>query len=309
MPEVSVIVPTKDRLPYLRQSVPLFLSHAEVGEVVIVVDGCSDETIEYVKEASAADGRIRYVDNRQNRGLPYSRNKGAELASCEYSFTAEDDLELAPGFFATLFGHMKQENADVIAARNIFRFEGESKEAAIARTDRLAKAPIDRRLAIVRVEVNTGSDRLQPLLPAPMLARTDLLRKVGWDTRFRGNFWREESDFQLSAVAAGYRLAYCPHAMSFNMLIDNDRGGVHASWGTRRVALIVENNWRFLGKHKQLIAREFGIRSRVVSLAQFVPWITYREIIFPRLAHLKKIILRAGRRRPPAGLSPSGGSR
>jgi GT2 family glycosyltransferase len=269
----------------------LFLSHPEVKEVVIVVDGCSDGTIEYVKEASAADSRIRYVDNVQNKGLPYSRNKGAELACCEYSFTAEDDLELSPGFFATLFDHMRQANADVISGRNIFRFEGESKEAAIARTDRLTKAPIDRRLAIVRVEVNTRSDRLQPLLPAPMLARTDLLRKVGWDTRYRGNFWREESDFQLSAIAAGYRLAYCPHAMSFNMLIERDRGGVHASWGTRRVALIVQNNWRFLGKHRRLIAQEFGIRSRAACIAQFLPWITYREIIFPRLAHLKKIIV------------------
>ncbi len=101
MPDVSVIVPTKDRLPYLRQAIPMFLGHAEVKEIVIVVDGCSDGTLDYVKELSAADRRIRYFDNVQNKGLPYSRNKGLELASCEYAFTGDDDLELSTGHRST----------------------------------------------------------------------------------------------------------------------------------------------------------------------------------------------------------------
>ena len=49
----------------------MFLAQAEVEEVVIVVDGCSGGTLEYVKQASASDKRIRYTDNVINRGLPF----------------------------------------------------------------------------------------------------------------------------------------------------------------------------------------------------------------------------------------------
>lgn len=97
MADVSVVIPTEDRLPYLRQAIPMFLSHPEVREVIVVVDGCLDGTLDYIKAASAADARIRYHDNIQNKGLPYSRSKGIELACYEYVFTGEDDLEPSGG--------------------------------------------------------------------------------------------------------------------------------------------------------------------------------------------------------------------
>lgn len=290
MPEISVIVPSKDRLAHLKQAIPMFLGHAEVREIIIVVDGCSDGTLEYVKEMSAADNRIRYFDNVQNKGLPYSRNKGIELAGCEYAFTGEDDLELSSGFFATLFAHLKQTNADIISGRNIFRFEKESKADAIARSDRTPGASIIKSMAGIRVDAPSPSDIIQPLLPAPMLARTDVFRKIRYDPGYRGNAWREESDFQLSARESGFRLAYCPHAISFNVIIENDRGGVHSSAGMQRLSWIIKNNWRFISKHADTIAREFGITNRATYIIKFAAWIIYRELIFPKLVSVKQFI-------------------
>lgn len=285
-----MIVPTKDRLPYLRQAIPMFLGHAEVKEIVIVVDGCSDETLEYVKEISSADDRIRYFDNVQNKGLPYSRNKGIELASCEYAFTGEDDLELSSGFFATLFAHLRQTNADIISGRNIFRLEKESKADAITRSDRMTGASIIKGMAGVRVDAASPSDIIQPLLPAPMLARTDVFRKIRFDPEYRGNAWREESDFQLSARESGFRLAYCPHAISFNVIIENDRGGVHSSGRVRRLWWIIKNNWRFINKHAETVAQEFGITNRAAYIMRFAAWIIYRDLIFPKLVNVKQLI-------------------
>src|ERR1700743_577401 len=75
MTEISVVIPTKDRLPYLRKAIPMFLGTDEVKEVVVVVDGCTDGTLAYIQAASESDPRIRYTDNVVNRGLPYSRNR------------------------------------------------------------------------------------------------------------------------------------------------------------------------------------------------------------------------------------------
>ena len=119
MPKVSVTIPTKDRVEFLQKAVPMFLSHAEVGEVIVIVDGCQDDTLEYVRKIAEIDRRVRYVDNGQNLGLPYSRNRGSDVATFEYVFTGEDDLELTDGFFATLISHMEASSADIISPRNI----------------------------------------------------------------------------------------------------------------------------------------------------------------------------------------------
>lgn len=283
MTDVSVVIPTKDRLPYLRHAVPMFLGYPEVREVIVVVDGCSDGTLDYIKAASATDARIRYFDNVQNRGLPYSRNKGIDLARCEYVFTGEDDLELSNDFFSTLFAHMGESGADIISGRNVFRLERESKENAIIRTSRLSGPSINKKLITVNVAIDTRSDVRQPLLPAPMLGRTDLFRKVRFDDGYSGNFWREESDFQLAAVEAGYRLVYCPHAISFNLTIENDHGGVHATHGMRRVRSIVKNNWKFINKHRRGIAQEFGVTNLRAYIVRFAMWKVYWEVVDPNI--------------------------
>ena len=288
MADISVVVPTKDRLPYLRRAIPMFLAQREVKEVVVVVDGCTDGTLEYVRAASANDNRIRYVDNVTNRGLPYSRNRGIELAECEYAFTGEDDLEMPGNFFTTLLAHMQETGADIIAARNIFRSERETAAQSIARADRIRGPAIDRRSVMVHTGMKTTADQEQPLLPAPMLARTELFRKIKFDDTYRGNAWREESDFQLTALEAGYKLFYCPHVLTFNIEIENDRGGVHTTSGFKRVHWVVRNNWLFMQKHRDLISREFDAGNLRVYIIKFAIKRTYNSAILPRLVACKR---------------------
>jgi GT2 family glycosyltransferase len=290
MAEISVVIPTKDRLPYLRKAVPMFLAEKEVAEVVVVVDGCSDGTLDYIKAASESDPRIRYTDNIVNKGLPYSRNRGLGLARCEYAFTGEDDLELSGNFFATLLAHLEETGADLISGRNIFRGEREDVATAIARTDRIPGPTVNRRTLMVHVDMKTDGDQEQSLLPAPMLGRTDVFRKVRFDDSYHGNAWREESDFQLSAREAGYKLVYCPHAISFNLQIENDRGGVHATWGFERLAWQVRNNWKFVQKHREIISREFDAGNRYAYIATFTVQRLAR-LLFATLVEWKQRVL------------------
>lgn len=285
---ISVVIPTKDRVQWLRRTVEMFLGFAEVGEVIIVVDGCQDSTLEYVQTASAADPRIRYLDNVRNRGTTYSRNRGAELAGCEYLFAAEDDLELPDDFFAVLLAHMQDTGADVIAGRNIFKFEHESAEESVARTGRMAGPAVDRRRVEIQTGIPTPADQEQSLLPAPMLGKTEIFRKVGWDESVRGHGWREESDFQLSAREHGYKLVCCPHAISYNLVIENDTGGAHYLTDTKRVKWMVRNNWRFVRKHRELIAREFDAGNLYLFIAKFAVRKTSTDVILPGLVAAKR---------------------
>jgi len=288
MAEISVVIPTKDRVQHLRRTLPIFLAQPEVAEVVIVIDGCSDGTLDYVKSVAAADKRLRYVDNVVNKGLPYSRNRGIELVTCDYAFTGEDDLEVTENFFAILLDHMRNTGADIISGRNIFRSERESAAEAIARTDRINGPSVNRRTLTVHTGIRTPGDQEQPLLPAPMLARTDMFRKIRYDDQYRGNAYREESDFQLSAREIGCKLVYCPHAMTFNVQPENDRGGVHATWGLKRATWTLRNDWRFVHKHRQLVAREFDAGNLYAHMATFAIRLTVNDILLPKLIAAKR---------------------
>jgi glycosyltransferase involved in cell wall biosynthesis len=293
MSEISVVIPTKDRLYYLQRAVPMFLKHDEVKEVIIVIDGCKDGTLDYAKAAAAADERIKYTDNITNRGLPYSRNRGIELAEYDYVFTGEDDLELSSAFFATLLSHMAETGADIISGRNIFRAEHESAAEAVRRTDGICGPAVNKQAISVQTGIRTDKDQDQTLLPAPMLGDTEIFRKLGFDESYLVNGWREESDFQLRARGSGYKLVFCPHAISFNVIIRDDRGGVHYSGKAKRVIWVIRNNWRFVRKHQELIAREFDIGNRYAYIIKLAVRRTVQEIIMPALIETKQKMVTA----------------
>jgi glycosyltransferase involved in cell wall biosynthesis len=293
--EISVVIPSKDRLAYLQKSIPMFLSQPEVAQVVVVSDGSTDGTLAYLSELSARDPRVRYADNVRNRGIPYSRNRGLDLADSEYVFAAEDDLELTSDFFKTLLSHMEQSAADIISARNIFRFERETPAEATRRANQFRGKAINRRAITVKTGIPAESDQQQVLLPSPMLARRSVFADVRWDEEYRGNFWREESDLQLSAHERGYRLVFCPHTASFNLMIENDRSGVHASVGLRWLRWVVRNNWRFVNKHRESVQAEFGAGNlyryiTIFAIRQFALDIVW-PAIGPILGRVKQSLL------------------
>jgi glycosyltransferase involved in cell wall biosynthesis len=92
-PEVSVIIPTRNRWPVLStNALPSALAQEDVElEVVVVDDASDDETAEHVQ--ALGDARVRIVRNETNRRLPASRNVGAGVARGAWlAFLDDDDL-------------------------------------------------------------------------------------------------------------------------------------------------------------------------------------------------------------------------
>jgi len=93
-PAVSVVVPSFNGLPYLREAVASILGQTlEAIELVLVDDGSTDETAAYV--ATIADPRLRYL-SQQNRGLAASRNVGIRAARGAYVAFLDHDDRYAP---------------------------------------------------------------------------------------------------------------------------------------------------------------------------------------------------------------------
>lgn len=89
-PRVTVFIPVYNREHYIGEAIRSSLAQTFSDfELLVVDDGSTDRTREVV--ASFGDPRIRLVCNEGNRGIPYTRNRGLELARGDYIALLDSD--------------------------------------------------------------------------------------------------------------------------------------------------------------------------------------------------------------------------
>jgi glycosyltransferase involved in cell wall biosynthesis len=91
MPKVSIIIPTYNRLPMLKEAVDSVLAQGfEDMELIIADDGSTDGTAEAMKKYG---GRIKMIRHSENKGVSAARNRGILQARGRYiAFLDSDDL-------------------------------------------------------------------------------------------------------------------------------------------------------------------------------------------------------------------------
>jgi glycosyltransferase involved in cell wall biosynthesis len=92
-PVVSVVIPTRNRLSLLAQTLHTVLAQAVELEVIVVDEGSSDATPGWL--ARQGDPRVRTIRHDEPHGLPAARNAGAAQARGRWvAFVDDDDLWL-----------------------------------------------------------------------------------------------------------------------------------------------------------------------------------------------------------------------
>ena len=83
MHKVTVLMPTYNVAPYVREAIQSVLKQTYRDFELLVIDDCSsDETVEVV--GSIDDPRIRIVQNEKNVGLAENLNRGLSHITTEY---------------------------------------------------------------------------------------------------------------------------------------------------------------------------------------------------------------------------------
>jgi GT2 family glycosyltransferase len=213
---ISVIMPTYNRAEMLAKVLPSYLQFAEIGEVLVVDDGSRDHTAEVVTTFAARDARVKLLQHPANRGMTFARNTGIMAAAGDLVLFSEDDLALAAGSLTILAEHMEINGADIIAGRRIWMRIGEKEADALARANHCQWPMVNTRLMEHYSHAITTRDIEAPLVNATMLVKRVVLEKVQFANCYPGNAWREESDFQLTALAAGFKTIFCPHALFYH---------------------------------------------------------------------------------------------
>ncbi|MCV2349266.1 glycosyltransferase [Paucibacter sp. Y2R2-4] len=94
LPTVTVVMPVFNGAAYLAQAIDSILAQTfEHFELLVIDDGSSDKSAAIA--AAYLDPRLKLVRNEGNKGLPYTRNRGIELARGEFvAFLDSDDVAL-----------------------------------------------------------------------------------------------------------------------------------------------------------------------------------------------------------------------
>jgi GT2 family glycosyltransferase len=100
MPAASIVIPTRDRLPYLEVTLASIASAAaDAGVEILVIDdaGASTAARELVTRLGA-----RYEPHPRPRGLNVARNSGVEHSTGELVIFLDDDIRAAKGWLGAL---------------------------------------------------------------------------------------------------------------------------------------------------------------------------------------------------------------
>ena len=131
MKEFSIIIPVFNAETCLQNTVSQVVASIEKltssYEIILVDDGCLDNSWNIIKQLKASNQNIVGIKLNKNYGQHNALLCGLSHCSGEYIVTLDDDLEQQPQDIAGLFNRLKSENFDVVygmpvnSQKSIFR--------------------------------------------------------------------------------------------------------------------------------------------------------------------------------------------
>jgi glycosyltransferase involved in cell wall biosynthesis len=289
---ISMIVATRNRAHTLALVAPSFFEQELVSEIIFVDDCGEDNTAEVVsaiaKEYPSIDCKI--IRNEPRKGQGQSRNVGIAAATKDYVLFCDDDEYMEKGYAKTCLEKLQQYNAGVVSGRRVYMRMGETREQALERFGNGLSAlpPYYKVICEYANSAIFEGDLKLPLVNSIMLTRKETLEKFPFDPYyFKGNGYREESDFQMNLFVHG-----------FDNIMTNDAHTVHlpleqVKTGGQRVNLFRRVFWSifytnyFFGKYYSAYARRMGFYvPRYVAVFAFAAFAFYKEFIRPGLRDL-----------------------
>ena len=115
VPELSVVIPTYNNLPLLKEMIISIISQDFIDwELILVDDGSTKEVIDLIKDYESKDSRITFkLRDRQPKGAQTCRNIGLNLAKGKYIIFFDSDDLIEPFCFTQRVNFMnKNQNLD-----------------------------------------------------------------------------------------------------------------------------------------------------------------------------------------------------
>lgn len=170
-PRVSVIIPTYNRVSYIRRAIDSVLSQTYRDfEVIVVDDGSSDSTKDVVAGYGAA---VRYVF-QQNQGPGAARNHGIRVAAGAYLAFLDSDDAWLPNFLEKTVSALEEHPEVDVVATGIYL--GPENRQTLAHMDGIETG-------VWQLSPGLSGEGIPRVLsgfcPAALLVKAEVVRKYG----------------------------------------------------------------------------------------------------------------------------------
>jgi glycosyltransferase involved in cell wall biosynthesis len=123
---VSVVIPTYNRLAFLKEAIASISTQDYVNrETIVVDDACEDGTWEWL--SSLRDPRVRTFRLQQHAERSAARNLGLSSARGEFVLFLDDDDLLAPGALSSLSAAAQRQPRALAAVGGRISFDGSGR--------------------------------------------------------------------------------------------------------------------------------------------------------------------------------------
>jgi GT2 family glycosyltransferase len=240
------------------------LALESVGEVIVVNDGSTDDTLAVCE--AFEDERLQIISHRHNRGVAGARSTGVAAASGSWVLFGEDDCRFPANYATVLLADAKRHGADIVGAPLVYP-PGKENDVAeyVAHLTRTSDTP-----SIEVTNVFPACTIETPFLPACALVRQTVFEHAQFYEGYPGNGYREETDFFVQAARCGFRCLLS--AETYFYQLDSYSGGQHHSSPLRYEFWAFRNNWRFLRRHGSWLESEGHIDGLIRAQLRFAQY-------------------------------------
>jgi GT2 family glycosyltransferase len=207
-PELSVVIPTYNRLETLRVVIPKLLDsdvRADRFEIIVADSNSVDGTAEFLRDIAVAHPNVRHLPGPYT-GRAGARNAGIAAAKGEIVLFTDSDIIASPDLLTQHLSRHRQESGVAIVGMEVqvdTLEEYERKRANPALRKPLhGTAP--KRLSWLYFLTGNASVR-----------RADLIRVGMFDEAFTG-YGHEDLELGYRLEKAGLRIAYEPRAVNYH---------------------------------------------------------------------------------------------
>ncbi|HXA42100.1 MAG TPA: glycosyltransferase family 2 protein [Candidatus Solibacter sp.] len=201
VPRVSIVVVTHDNLVFTRLCLESLLAStgAPTFEVVVVDNGSTDGTVDYLGRLASADARVEVISSKANLGFAAGTNLGFKAARGERLVALNNDTIVAAGWLAGLVRHLEDRTVGMVGP-----VTNQAPDESRVMVDYTTYGGF-LEAAAARASVDRARD-VAGLTLFCVALRRDVLDRVGLlDERFQVGMF-EDDDYCLRLEAAGLRL-------------------------------------------------------------------------------------------------------
>lgn len=231
-PQLSVVMATFNRRHILPRAIESIFNQSLPPtdyELIVVVDGSTDGTAEYLKSIQPPCS-LRIIE-QENQGLAVALNRGIAAARGNIVFLMDDDLILNPSNFrAHLDAHAVNDSLLVHGTVYI------ANESADTLATEWIREGVDEE--IKRWENGWTWPDDANIDPNYSIPRAALLASGGYDEKFK---WRQNTELGVRLVKSGLRVVYEPKAICHHIYSKTPEQLLKVqirSWGREEIILL-----------------------------------------------------------------------